>query len=380
MLLAAAVALLVTRGFVPTAIAETPSLLRAEPVSADAARHEASSGLRWYAAQQIGVEGKGYRDTAADFARLPARAETLVRPPVWSLAQHSAGLCVRFTTDSSTVRANWTLTSASLAMPHMAATGVSGLDLYVQTASGWRWLGSGRPEQQQNAAVLVEGLAREPRNYLLYLPLYNGVQTLEIGVDAEATVHRQTWQGARARPIVFWGTSITQGGCASRTGMAHPAIVGRRLHRPVVNLGFSGNGKLEPEMARLIGELDACVFVLDCLPNLQAAEVRERTRPAVEILRAAHADTPILLVEDRTYSDAFLKESLAERNRASRQALRESFEQMQRDGIQGLHYLPGERLLGTDGEDTVDGSHPTDLGFQRQAAAFEAALRPLLEP
>jgi hypothetical protein len=278
------------------------------------------------------------------------------------------------------VRANWTLTSASLAMPHMAATGVSGLDLYVQTTSGWRWLGSGRPEQQQNSAVLVEGLAREPRDYLLYLPLYNGVQTLEIGVDAEATVHRQTWQGARARPIVFWGTSITQGGCASRTGMAHPAIVGRRLHRPVVNLGFSGNGKLEPELARLIGELDACVFVLDCLPNLQAAEVRERTRPAVEILRAAHANTPILLVEDRTYSDAFLKEALAERNRASRQALRESFEQMQRDGIPDLHYLPGDRLLGTDGEDTVDGSHPTDLGFQRQAAAFEAALRPLLEP
>ena len=96
--------------------------------------------LLWYDGRTIGIEGKAWNDTAAFYNRLPARAEKIVRPPVWSLSQQSAGLCLRFITDARTIHARWVLTSEELAMPHMPATGVSGVDLYVRTNSQWRWL------------------------------------------------------------------------------------------------------------------------------------------------------------------------------------------------------------------------------------------------
>src|SRR5205823_11246646 len=95
---------------------------------------------------------------------------------------------------------------------------------------------------------------------------------------------------SRRKPVVFYGTSITQGGCASRPGMVHTAILGRRLDRPVINLGFSGNGKMEPELAALLAELDPAVYVLDCLPNLNAQEIRERVGPFVRTLRQARPE------------------------------------------------------------------------------------------
>jgi hypothetical protein len=256
---------------------------------------------------------------------------------------------------------------------------VSGLDLYVRHEGQWRWLACGRPAAQTNTARLVSGLPAGQREYLLYLPLYNGVSSVEIGLPKAATLAKPPLRTPRyAKPIVFWGTSITQGGCASRPGMVHTAILGRRLERPVVNLGFSGNGQMEPEVAQLIAEIDAAAYVIDCLPNLGAAEVAERTEPLVRILRKAHAETPIVLVEDRSYSDSFLVASKRERNQSSRAALRKAFENLQKDGVKELFYLEGERLLGDDNEGTVDSSHPTDLGFVRQADAFEPALRKAL--
>ena len=178
--------------------------------------------------------------------------------------------------------------------------------------------------------------------------------------------------------MVFYGTSITQGGCASRPGMVHTAIVVRMLGVPVVNMGFSGNGRMELEVTKYLAQIDASVFVLDCLPNIDAKQVRERTEPVVRMLREKHPETPILLVEDRTYSDAFLVQSKRNRNDSSRVELRKAYERLKEAGVKHLYYLEGEKLLGDDNEGTVDSSHPTDLGFMRQAEAFRDALRPLL--
>lgn len=335
----------------------------------------------WFDVKNLGVEGKGWTDTEAFYDRLPAKAKGVVRPPVWSLSKQSAGIAVRFVTDATVIKAKWELTSANLAMKHMAATGVSGLDLYVKTDPGkWRWLAVGQPTKKQNNVTLTSGLLPGKREYFLYLPLYNGVKSVEIGIPAA----NHLWKApprkpGKEKPLIFWGTSITQGGCASRTGMVHTAILGRRLDRPVINLGFSGNGRMEPEVAKLIAELDASVFIMDCLPNVTAPVVKAQTEPLVKTLRAAHPDTPILLVEDRTYSNAYLKKSSQERHRASRQALREGYQRLKKAGVKHLYYLEGESLLGDDSEDTVDGSHPTDLGFFRQANAFEKALKPILD-
>jgi hypothetical protein len=343
---------------------------------------QGENGLAWHDVRALTVEGRGWpeNELKAPFDRLPAKAEGKVRPAVWGLSHDSAGICVRFASDSPTIHCRWALLKSNLAMPHMPATGVSGVDLYMNTNRGWHWLATGRPTIPTNTAALVTSLPKQRREYLLYLPLYNGVSSVEVGVSQEASLSPLPREGKAVKPIVFWGTSITQGGCASRPGMVHTAILGRGLNVPVINLGFSGNGKMEPEVAKLLAELDAAVYVIDCLPNCTAVEVTERTAPLVGIIRKGRPTTPIVLVEDRTYADAFVVSARRERNSTSRAALRAEYEKLVASGDKNLHFLRGDTLLGGDGEDTVDGSHPTDLGFLRQAEAMNTILRPLVKP
>ncbi len=353
---------------------------RLDPATAKADEKE---DILWYNVQSLNLEGKGWSETSAYYDRFPAKAEGKVRPEVWGLSRNSAGMATRFITDAPRIHARWTLTSKNLAMPHMPATGVSGLDLYVKSDSGkWRWLANGRPADQTNSQQLVAGIpvAEKGREYLLYLPLYNGVSSVEIGIPkANFLAPGPAYDEAHAKPIVFYGTSICQGGCASRPGMVHTAILGRWLGRPVINLGFSGNGRMEKEVAELMAELDAAAYVIDCLPNIGAKEVEERTALLVKILRDAHSKTPILLVEDRNYTDGFLLTGKRERNESSQAALRKEFEKLKAAGAEQLYYLEGKDLIGDDGEGTVDSSHPTDLGFLRQAEAFYKVLLPILE-
>src|SRR4051812_46604829 len=196
-------------------------------------------GVAWYDAAEWGVEGKGWSDTARTFDRFPARAQKTVRPEVWGLSRHSAGMLLRFETDAPAVHARYTLLNAGLAMPHMPATGVSGLDLYARGERGRdRWLAVAQPTAKTMELRLVEGVDPLPasglRRYTLYLPLYNGVESLAVGVDPGARFRPVLPR--REKPVVFYGTSIMQGGCASRPGMAIPAILGRRLDLPTINL------------------------------------------------------------------------------------------------------------------------------------------------
>jgi hypothetical protein len=338
---------------------------------------DAKDAIVWFDAKDLDIEGKGWQDPKAFYDRLPAKAEKTVRPAVWGLNRHSAGLCVRFVTDATTIHAKWAVTSANLAMPHMPATGVSGLDLYVRDGKNkWHWLGVGRPTAQSTTQLMASGLPAGKREFLLYLPLYNGTTSLEIGLPKGHTLAKA--RAHKHRPIVFYGTSITQGGCASRPGMVHTAILGRWLDCPIINLGFSGNGRMEPEVGDLLAELDVAAYVIDCLPNMAAGEVAERTAPLVNLLRKARPSTPIVLVEDRSYANAPLLPAVKSRNETSRAALKKAYDSLVASGVKGLHYLPGDRLIGDDGEGTVDNSHPTDLGFLRQAEAFRPVLEGLL--
>lgn len=350
-------------------------------IDASTAKADQDGETLWRDIRQLGLEGQGWSEVKAPYDRLPAKSEKVVRSAVWGLSRDSAGMAVRFVTDATTIQARWTLTKSRLEMDHMAATGVSGLDFYVKSEDGqWRWLNVGRPKSQSNVQKLASGIPEGKREYLLYLPLYNGVSSVEIGIPKSNALEKAPpYPAARSKPILFYGTSITHGACASRPGMPHPSILGRRFQRPVINLGFSGNGKMDPELGVLFGELDPAVYVIDCLPNMNAKEVAERTEPFVWALRKARPDTPILLVEDRTYSDAFLVKSKRERNLTSRVEFQKAFERLEKAGVNNLHYLKGDHLLGDDNEGTVDSSHPNDLGFMRQADAFAEVLAPLLK-
>ncbi len=334
--------------------------------------------LTWHDVRDWGIEGKGWSDTKRYFDRLPGKAEGVVRMPVWNLSRHAAGMTVRFVTDATAIHVRYSLLSDNLAMPHMPATGVSGLDLYATDDQGVeRWAGVVLPNAQTIETTIAKDLRIGTRRYTIYLPLYNGVESLEIGTE-EGTVFEPVAPRAE-RPILFYGTSIMHGACASRPGMAIPAILGRRLNRPTVNLGFSGNGRMEPEVGALLAELDPRAFAIDCLPNMDEAMIDERAAPLVRQLRRARPNTPILLVEDRSFTNTRFLPFREERHRTNRAALRRAFRQLQDEGIDHLFYLDGEQLLGDDGEAATDGSHPNDLGMVRYADAYEPALRALLQ-
>lgn len=334
----------------------------------------------WYDVKPLEVEGKGWTETESFFHRLPAKAKGVVRDPVWNLGCHSAGLCVRFSSNAEKIGAKWKVVNANLSMPHMPATGVSGLDLYVNDAGVWRWIGAGRPSGQETQAVLASGIPAGDHEYILYLPLYNGTESLEIGVPPGANLSRSPARPEGSdKPVIFYGSSITQGGCASRPGMAYTAILGRRLGHPVINLGFSGNGTMDPEIAALLAELDVAIYVIDSVPNMKPEMIAERVEPFILALRAARPDTPIVLVESVYFqSGAFLPE-VRQGNLDRNKELRAGYERLLEKGVGGLTYVSGEPLLGNDGEAAVDGVHPTDLGFQRMADALEPVLRAILQ-
>lgn len=335
--------------------------------------------LAWHDVTQWGVEGRAWTDQerARWFDRFPAKAEGKVPPPVWGLSRDSAGMMVRFKTDAKAIYTRYKLLKDRLAMPHMPATGVSGLDLYARNEKGaWRWVYMTKPEAQTVEQAIVTDLAPGPREYAAYLPLYNGIESLEIGVPKEANF--EGLPPRKEKPVVFWGTSITHGASASRPGMVHTAILGRRLDIPVVNLGFSGNGKMDASVGELLCEIDAAAYVIDCLPNMSAPLVAERAVPLVRQLRAARPGTPIVLVEDRVFTNAWVRPEKLKFHADNHAALKKAFNELRAAGTKGLFYIPGDHLLGDDSEGATDASHPNDLGFMRQADAFEPVLRDAL--
>jgi lysophospholipase L1-like esterase len=338
---------------------------------------QGSDGLQWLDLRDLGVEGRGWEETESFYDRLPARAKGVVRDPVWQLSRNSAGLAGRFVTDAPAISARWRLRNAGLSMYHMPSTAVSGIDLYVHHQEAWRWMGISREiTYPETATVLADGLDTQSKRCMVYLPLYNGVERVEIGVPAGASLlPDQPRTPEKSRPICVYGTSIVNGACASRPGMAYPAILGRRLDRPTINLGFSGNGRMEKEMAELLAELDPAVYVIDCLPNMDNEAIEARVEALVNTLRGAHPDTPLVFVENIPYARTFNAE-WQRRYQRKNEAQNRVLDRLA--AIRGIHRIACDNLIGRDGEGTVDGTHPTDVGFMRMAEALHPILRQLL--
>jgi len=332
--------------------------------------------LRWIDAKELCIEGKGWKDTQRFYDRLPAKAQGVVREPVWDLSKDSAGISIRLVTDATKIWARWTLRKEKLAAPHMPASGASGVDLYVRHNGGWHWLGAGRPTTGiTTSQQLTTGMSPQPRECMIYLPLYNGVEKVEIGVPLEAKCFLPPTRPEKMKPIVFYGTSIVQGAAASRPGMAYPAILGRRLDNTILNLGFSGNAVCEPEVGALLAQLDPAVYVIDPLPNMNDEGVAKRIPELIAKIRETHPKTPIVLIENTEMGDALVNPSRRGGYSRSNAELKKLFDHRVKAGDKKIFYIPGGKLLGDDGQGTVDRVHPTDLGFMRMADVIEPVLK-----
>lgn len=337
---------------------------------------------QWHNPLAQGAALHGQLRNAVGYARLSEEAEAQVRPAVWNLSKHTAGLEFRFTTDADIIQVRFVPTG-NIQMPHMPATGVSGLDLYMKNSKGTlEWVrGSYSFGDTVTYVFRVNLPEQKEHEFKLYLPLYNGVKNLEIGVLAENVLN--FIPTTTEKPIVVYGTSIAQGACASRPGMAWPAIVGRKLDRTVVNLGFSGNGRLEPEVLEYIAKTEAAVYILDCLPNLVPSvnwtgdEIKSRLIYAVNFLKEKHPDTPILLVEHAGYSDSLIDRERDAAVRLVNNWAKDVYQKLLFEGITEIFLLTKEDLqLGLDS--TVDGTHPSDLGMNQIAVAYVEMLRDIL--
>jgi hypothetical protein len=331
------------------------------------------------------IEGRGWQqnELAAPYDRLPQKMEQLVRPPVWGLSHNTAGEYINFKTNATTIVIRYKV-AGNQAMPHMPATGVSGVDLYAKDQNGkWQWARGGYRfgdtiEYRFNNLPLfaVKAMCR------LYLPLYNTVTWMNIGVPSDAEF--AVLPASKEKPVVLYGTSIMQGACASRPGLAWPNILGRKLNKPIINLGFSGNGQLEDALISLMNETDAQLFVLDCMPNLSnrtkfsKEEVRQRIMTAVKSLRSKHAAMPILLTEHSGgLKDADMDSSLTNEFKSTSMILSTTFHEMVQAGIPHIYLLTDE-AIGLGPESTVDGIHPNDIGMMQYAIAYEKIIRKIL--
>lgn len=333
--------------------------------------------MQWVELAQIGLEGRGWSQTQTPYDRLPLYAKGRVHPGLWRLSQHTAGMSVRFRTDSSRLTMRWQSRHPLRDNPYMSRLSETGFDLYVHYRGQWELLGiCGAMSQGGTQQDLIMDLPREPRRYLMHLPLYNGLKEAALGVDAEAFLEPELPRDPGDQPpIVFYGTSITQGAFASRSGMSYPAILGRRLDWPTINLGFAGMGKMEPAMASLLAELPARAFVLDPVPNLSGPEIRERGVPFIETIRHAHPETPLVVMESVERTIAHHQPAWRVRLTDAQKAIREVYDRLVQRGDSTMHYLTADAILGLDGETTVDGTHPSDLGFVQMADALTPILR-----
>ena len=333
--------------------------------------------LTFYDGRQFSIIGK-YHDEK-NYVRFPQQYKNTLRKEVWDLGQHSAGISIRFRSNASTIAVRWTVMNDSN-LPHMPATGVKGVDLYAYVNNQWQYIRTGFPKGKTNEAVLLPDGDATFREYLLNLPLYDGVDSLQIGVNRDAKITNPADNHLMDKnPVVYYGSSIAQGGCASRPGLVFTNVLSRKLDRSFINFGFSGNGRFETSVGEAMSEIDAALYVIDCNPNTDVELIYDRTIALVQLLKKHRPNVPVLLVEGFENESSYFNKSTSKKNVLEKQKeLKRGFDFLRNSNVTKLHYQEGKGLIGYDHEGTVDGIHPTDVGMMRIADKLLPVIKGIL--
>ena len=330
-------------------------------------------------ARTLRIINRGWDDCHLAFSRLPSSFQSSFNSSAWSCSMHSAGVAVRFATNSRTIGVKYTLW-ANAHMNHQAPTGTKGMDLYIlNDGKEWRHVNTIRPEDRKNQEgdfnVNLDGSMHE---FMIYLPLYDGVTEMFVKIDEGATITKGNYDAIDPnKRVVMYGTSILQGGCASRTGMSPTAILSRMLNAEVINLAFSGGGKMELTAAQKIATIpNVSAFVVDPVPNCDDIMCRDLTYNFVKTLRDAHPGVPVIMVEGPMYPyawhNSYFKSYLPLKNKY----FHDNYLKLLEDDPSNLYYVTCENLDGIEDDGTVDGIHLTDLGFKYYADKLYPELKP----
>ncbi|GGI45181.1 hydrolase [Paenibacillus marchantiophytorum] len=342
------------------------------------------TGIVWYSPLELPfqIAGFGWLQAERQYRRLPIQPSQPITEAVDSLANCTSGGQIRFMTDASTLMVKVKLSGAAN-MNHMPATGQCGFDCYIGDSGEQFYYGTTTFNHQLTAyeSTIFRQFSPENRFITLNFPLYQGVEEVWVGLDSEASVTPPPSYESNKK-IILYGTSITQGGCATRPGMSYTNILSRRINMEFLNLGFSGNGKGEPELAQILSEIpDPAMLILDYEANSVSTEVFKQTLPAfISIYREKHPLIPILVISRIIYAKERFDKQLSQEREVNKQFQIQTVAH-RREELEDMHifFCDGSQLLGEHSHEcTVDGVHPTDLGFLRMADGLAPVIKQIL--
>ncbi|MEA4975013.1 MAG: family 20 glycosylhydrolase [Paludibacter sp.] len=314
-------------------------------------------------------------DTKNIYHRIDTAAYHKMPQKVKSLFTNSAGIAIAFTTNSSSIAAKWSVKSGK-GLPNVADINSMGLDLYIKKDGTWRYAGIGRPEGSYSEQIIATNMDTLKKECLLYLPTYDEITSLEIGVDKSSFIKPSAtpFEGK----YVIYGSSITQGASASRPGLAYPARMARATGLNFINLGLSGNGKMEAPVIQMLGDINCDAYIMDCISNPSPEEIMERAPFAIRYLREKHPETPIIFIQSVVREKGLFDEKVRLKCKQQNEAIERVFNDLQKEQIPHFYLIKENNFLGTDNEGTIDGVHPNDIGFDRMIKVIQPAILSIL--
>ena len=320
-------------------------------------------GIKFYDAKHAPFSIHGLMNSEGIFHRIPIDVAERTNEGVKALNYNTAGGRVRFKTDSPYIAMSVKYSSLGR-MPHFAFCGSVGFDLYEDTRYIKTFVPTVDPRTEFESVIDLG--EREMRDITINFPLYSSVKELYIGLDENAKLECPE-KYSNQKPIVYYGSSITQGGCASRPGTCYQAYISRRFNADYVNLGFSGSARAEEPITDYIKGLDMGLFVYDYDHNAPTAEYLGTTHEKMFLaIREANRDLPIIMMSRPLHK---INRTAEDERRV--EIIKQTYENALARGDRNVYFLSGDDLTELCGnEGTVDNCHPTDLGFASMADAL----------
>ncbi len=316
-----------------------------------------------------------FEETSPRLWRFPERFRPVLPPGLFEAGKQTAGVRIRLRTDSPSLSMRATFPPFT-PHPNMTQFSVQGISTYVD---GKFW--SSRVPPLEGGEVdlsLFATTTTEMRDICIYLPPYGTVEVESLDVHDESSFERPRPFSVDL-PIVFYGTSITQGGCVSRPGLSYQARLSRTLNIDYVNMGFSGMGRCEESVAKIVSQIEASCYVIDVGQNNTPGELAQRLPPFIDMIRARRPRTPMLVTTPIFYAAELWSSSYRAEAREKRMIIESIVRERQRAGDDMIHLLSYENYMGPDVTDgSVDGAHPNDVGFERMARGLEEPLSRIL--
>ncbi len=312
-----------------------------------------------------------WEETKPVLRRLPERMKDAIAPHLWKLAHDPSGGRVRFATDATALAVRVEF-SDEPCLHNMSRVGNYGIDLWVD-GEYWRPLFPKEGDTCMEEVLFADKPAAR-REIYIYMSVHAPLRIEAIGISESA----EMWPPAPfalERPIVYYGTSITQGECSCRAGMTHPAVLARELNIDFINLGWSGAGRGEPKIAEAVAEVDACCYVMDYCQNHATAEALEAVYGQfLQIIRNRRPDTPIICITPIFSTGAIWAEP--DIHIARREIISRAVAERERMGDEKITLVEGHDLLGEQDRDKlIDSTHPNTCGLVQMARRLAPTVR-----